>query len=168
MRRALVRHFQPGVHHISMSTHYRASSVYWHIVPCYSRRLRSVGGQRRSQVACWRRRRRLVLVAQLPGPLSVGRGLSLHVPRARPTARTARFHRLPTATRPRRPDTYTRTQVSTPVGRKWNGGGCFFVKKWTFPRRRVHHVQYQYFLFYILLIWGCIRAQRTPLPTGLG
>jgi len=35
-----------------------------------------------------------------------------------------------------------------------NGGGCF-VKKWTFPQRRVHYVQYQYFfLFYILLIWG--------------
>jgi len=36
------------------------------------------------------------------------------------------------------------------------GGGCFFVKKWTFPQRRVHYVQYQYFLFYILLIWGCV------------
>jgi len=33
---------------------------------------------------------------------------------------------------------------------KW---GCFIVKKWTFPQRRVHYVQYQY-LFYILLIWG--------------
>ena len=54
---------------------------------------------------------------------------------------------------------------------KW--GGCFFVKKvekWkmgTFPQRRVHYVQYQYFLFYILLIWGCRRTQRTPLHTGL-
>ena len=46
---------------------------------------------------------------------------------------------------------------------KW---GCFFVKKWTFPQRRVHYVQYQY-LFYILLIWGCVCTQRTPLPTGL-
>jgi len=27
----------------------------------------------------------------------------------------------------------------------------------------VHYVQYQYFfLFYILLIWGCIHTQRTP------
>ena len=120
--------------------------------------LRSVGGQQRVQA--WLGR--LVLVAQLPGPLSVGRGLSLHVPRARPTARTARFHRLPTATRPRRPDTYPRTQVSTPVGRKSNGGGVFFVKKWTFPRRRVHHVQYQYFLFYILLIWGGAYAPNAP------
>jgi len=45
-----------------------------------------------------------------------------------------------------------------------------FCKQWTFPRR-VHCAQYQYFLFYILLIWGggCIRTQRTPplLPTGL-
>jgi len=37
------------------------------------------------------------------------------------------------------------------------GGGVFFVKKQTFPQRRVHYVQYQYF-FYILC---------TPLPTGL-
>jgi len=36
-------------------------------------------------------------------------------------------------------------------------GGCF-CKKWTFPQRRVHYVQYQYFIFYILLI--C--TQRTP------
>jgi len=41
----------------------------------------------------------------------------------------------------------------------------FFCKKWTFPQRRVHYVQYQYFLFYTLLIWGggayappCLRA----------
>jgi len=42
------------------------------------------------------------------------------------------------------------------------GGGGFFckkveklvfiVKKGTFPQRRVHYVQYQYILFYILLI----------------
>ena len=44
----------------------------------------------------------------------------------------------------------------------------FFCKKVTFPQRRVHYVQYQYFLFYILLIWvGCVRTQRTPPPTGL-
>ena len=53
------------------------------------------------------------------------------------------------------------------VVKKWKMG--FFVKKWAFPQRRVHYVQYQYFLFYILLIWGrgCVRTQRTPLPTGL-
>ena len=38
--------------------------------------------------------------------------------------------------------------------KKWKMCGCFFVKKWTFPRRRVHYVQYQYFLFYILLTCG--------------
>jgi len=51
--------------------------------------------------------------------------------------------------------------------KKWKMCGCFFVKKWTFPRRRVHYVQYQYFLFYILLICGgvrCLRTQRTPPP----
>jgi len=44
---------------------------------------------------------------------------------------------------------------------KW---GCYFVKKWTFPQRRVHYVQYQYFLFYILLIGG----GRTPPAYGPG
>jgi len=29
--------------------------------------------------------------------------------------------------------------------KKWKkGGGGFFVKKWTFPQRRVHCVHYQY------------------------
>ena len=45
-----------------------------------------------------------------------------------------------------------------------NGGGVF-CKKWTFPQRRVHYVQYQYFLFHILLIWG--RGAYAPLPTSL-
>ena len=44
-----------------------------------------------------------------------------------------------------------------------NGGGCFSVKKWTFPQRRVHYVRYQYFLLYIFLIGRCIR----PLPVGM-
>jgi len=30
----------------------------------------------------------------------------------------------------------------------------FFCKKVTFPQRRVHYVQYQYFLFYILHYLG--------------
>ena len=47
---------------------------------------------------------------------------------------------------------------------KW--GGVFFRKKWTFPQRRVHYVQYQYFLFYILLIsGGCVvRTHLTHPP----
>jgi len=59
------------------------------------------------------------------------------------------------------------------VAKKWKTGVkmFFFVKKWIFPQRRAHYVQYQYFfLFYILLIRGGgvrIRTQRTPLPTGL-
>ena len=36
------------------------------------------------------------------------------------------------------------------------------VKQWSFPQRRVHLVQYQYVLFYILLIGGCLRTQCTP------
>ena len=47
---------------------------------------------------------------------------------------------------------------------KW---GTFFCKKWAFPQRMVHYVQYQYFLVYILFIWECVHTQRTPLPTGL-
>jgi len=54
---------------------------------------------------------------------------------------------------------------------KWGGEG--FLKKWTFPQRRVHYVQYQYFLFYILLIlgggsvrtrclWACKGTDNTP------
>jgi len=49
---------------------------------------------------------------------------------------------------------------------KW--GGVFFCKKWTFPQRKVHFVQYQYFLFYILLIWEAYAPNAPPaLPTGL-
>jgi len=51
---------------------------------------------------------------------------------------------------------------------KW---GVFFCKKWTFHQRTVHCVQYQNFLFYILLFfWGGVRTHPThppPLPTGL-
>ena len=45
-------------------------------------------------------------------------------------------------------------------------GGVFFVKKWTFPRRRVHYVQYQYFfiLHCTYLGEGCVHTQRTPSP----
>jgi len=35
--------------------------------------------------------------------------------------------------------------------KKVENGWVFFCKKWTFPQRRVHYVQYQYFLFFILL-----------------
>ena len=44
----------------------------------------------------------------------------------------------------------------------------FFCKKWTFPQRRVHYVQYQYFLFFsILRIWEVRTHPSHPcLPTG--
>jgi len=52
---------------------------------------------------------------------------------------------------------------------KKSGKWEVFCKKWTFSQRNVHYLQYQYFLFYILLIWGVrrLRTQRTLLPTGL-
>ena len=52
--------------------------------------------------------------------------------------------------------------------KKVENGEGFFVKKWTFPQCRVYYVQYQYFLFYILLIGVayCIHTECT-LPTGL-
>ena len=40
----------------------------------------------------------------------------------------------------------------------------FFCKKWTFPQRRVYYIQYQYYLFYILLIWGCVRTRPAYWP----
>jgi len=52
--------------------------------------------------------------------------------------------------------------------KKVENGGCFCKKMWTVPQRRVHYVQYQYFLFYILLICGGMSMHPThPLPTGL-
>ena len=43
--------------------------------------------------------------------------------------------------------------------KKWKMG-FFCVKKWTFPQRRVHYVQHQYFLLYILLIWGGVDLEK--------
>ena len=61
--------------------------------------------------------------------------------------------------------------------KKWKMGGCLFVKKvemGCFCKKvdlsstQGHYVQYRYFLFYILLIWG-VRTHPThpPPPTGL-
>ena len=44
-------------------------------------------------------------------------------------------------------------------------GGVFFCKKWTFPQRRVHYVQYQYFYFTFYLFGG-VCTQRTPPAYG--
>ena len=55
--------------------------------------------------------------------------------------------------------------------------GVFSVKKWKMgvscenvdlSLTQVALRIVQYFLFDILLIWGCVLAQRTPLPTGPG
>ena len=47
-------------------------------------------------------------------------------------------------------------------------GGVFFCKKkWTFPQRRVHYVQYQYFFIsHFTYLGGCMHPTH-PLPTGL-
>ena len=50
---------------------------------------------------------------------------------------------------------------------KWKimGGGC---KKWTFPQRRVHYVQYQYlFILDFTYLGGAYAPNAPPLPTGL-
>jgi len=43
--------------------------------------------------------------------------------------------------------------------KKWKMG-CSFVKKWTFPQRRVHYVQYQYF-FILHFIYLGVRTHPT-------
>jgi len=43
-------------------------------------------------------------------------------------------------------------------------GGVFCKKSGPFSQRRVHYVQYQYFLFYILLIWGVRTHHNAPPP----
>jgi len=54
------------------------------------------------------------------------------------------------------------------VNKVENGG--VFVKKWTFPQRTVHYVQYQYFfiLHFTYLGEGVGTHPTHPLPTGLG
>ena len=47
-----------------------------------------------------------------------------------------------------------------------NGGGCFFVKKWTFPQHGVHFVQYQYFFILHFTYLGV--RQRTPCLRACG
>jgi len=48
--------------------------------------------------------------------------------------------------------------------KKWKIGGCFFVKMWTYPQRRVHYVQYQYFLFLHFTYLGAVRTHPTHPP----
>jgi len=53
------------------------------------------------------------------------------------------------------------------ICKKWKMG-VFFVKKWTFPQRRVHYVQYQYFFYFTFYFLGVRTPTGRPLPTGLG
>jgi len=50
--------------------------------------------------------------------------------------------------------------------KKVENWGCFFVKKWTFPQRRVHYVQYQYFYLHFTYL-GVRTHPMHPLPMGL-
>ena len=42
---------------------------------------------------------------------------------------------------------------------KW---GVFCVKKWTFPQRRVHYVQYQYFFYFTFYLFGVCMHPTLP------
>jgi len=42
----------------------------------------------------------------------------------------------------------------------------FLVKKWTFPQRSLHYVQYQYFFCFAFYLLRGVYAPNTP-PTGL-
>jgi len=44
--------------------------------------------------------------------------------------------------------------------------GGVFCRKVDLPQRRVHYVQCQYFLFYILLVWGGAYAPNAPPAYG--
>ena len=48
------------------------------------------------------------------------------------------------------------------ISGKW---GCFFVKKWSFPQRRVHYVQYRYFFILHFTYWG-VRTPTHPPAYG--
>ena len=50
-----------------------------------------------------------------------------------------------------------------PASRKWNGGGCFFVKSGPFLNAGciMYSISIFYFTFY-LFAGGCVRTQRTP------
>ena len=61
-------------------------------------------------------------------------------------------------------------KVGVFFGKKVENRGLFFVKMWTYPERRciVYSISIFYFIFTFYLFGGCVRIQRTPLPTGLG
>jgi len=50
------------------------------------------------------------------------------------------------------------------VKKKCKNEGVFFVKKWTFPQRMMHYVQYQYFFILHFTYFGDAYTPNTPHP----
>jgi len=50
--------------------------------------------------------------------------------------------------------------------KKVENGVCFFRKKWTFPQRRVHYVQYQYFTLHFTYLGGAYTPNAPPPAYG--
>ena len=50
--------------------------------------------------------------------------------------------------------------------KKWKMGGVYFVKKWTFPQRRVHYVQYQFLFYFTFYLFGGASASNAPPAYG--
>jgi len=60
--------------------------------------------------------------------------------------------------------TYTCSILAGPYKQEMKSEGVFLVKKWTFPQRRVHYVQYQYFfiLHFTYLVGGACAPNAPP------
>jgi len=52
-------------------------------------------------------------------------------------------------------------------GKKSGKWGCFFVKRCTFPQRKVHYVQYQYFFYFYILHFTYLGWRGSQRTTGL-
>jgi len=61
--------------------------------------------------------------------------------------------------------TYTCSILAGPYKQEMKSEGVFLVKKWTFPQRGVHYVQYQYFFYFTFYLFGgSACAPNAPPP----